>query len=271
VPENASTTPDAALEFAHQLADVAGATLLTYFRQPLAVDNKAAAGDFDPVTAADQAAERVMRTLVQDRFPDHGIIGEEYGADQQGARYQWLFDPIDGTRAFIMGSPLWGTLICHSDDGTPIVGVMNQPFTQERFFADPSGSFFRHGHEQPQRLASRTGHSLSEATLVTTDPELFGTVAERDAFQSLSKHVRLTRYGGDCYNYCLLAAGHVDLVVESGLKAHDIAALVPIIEGAGGVISTWDGGPAGAGGRIVAAGDRNLHQDAMKVLQSSLT
>lgn len=262
-PLNAS----AALQFAHTLADKSAAVTLRYFRKSPAVQNKeTSAAAFDPVTAADQAAERAMSNLVTRTFPSHGTLGEEYGARNEEARYTWVFDPIDGTRAFIMGQPLWGTLIALLDNDKPILGVMNQPFTGERFWADANGAFFRHGTNRARRLKLHNRRSLADAILTTTHPDLFQKPVDRRAFRRLDKLTRMTRYGGDCYNYCMLAAGHVDLVVEVDLKPHDIAALVPIVEMAGGRITTWDGAPAGNGGRIVAAGSASLHTKAIAVL-----
>lgn len=257
----------AALKFAHTLADKSAEVTLRYFRKAPAVQNKeCGAQSFDPVTAADQAAERAMANLVARTFPTHGTIGEEFGSQNAGARYTWVFDPIDGTRAFIMGQPLWGTLIALLDGDTPILGMMDQPFTVERFWAGASGAFFRHGSGRARRLALRNRQDLEGAILTTTHPDLFQKAVDRRAFRRLKDTVLMTRYGGDCYNYCMLAAGHVDLVVEVDLKAHDIAALVPIVEMAGGRISTWDGEPAARGGRVVAAASEKLHAAALAVL-----
>ena len=253
------------LAFAHELADFAGAATLPYFRRRLAVRNKAGEKGFDPVTAADRAAERTMRKAIAARFPDHGVVGEEFEAKPAAGAYQWLIDPIDGTRAFIMGSPLWGTLIGLLHDGEPVLGLMDQPFTAERFWGDGRVSRTRSARGKEQRLKTRACAALSDAVLTSTHPDLF-SAAERSSFTRLKSQVRMTRYGGDCYGYCLLAAGFVDLVVEAGLKPHDVAALIPIIEGAGGRITTWDGRSAVHGGRIVAAGDPRLHKEALAVL-----
>jgi myo-inositol-1(or 4)-monophosphatase len=175
-------------------------------------------------------------------------------------------DPIDGTRAFIMGSPMWGTLIGLLDGGSPLLGFMDQPFTRERYWSSADVSHLRIGDGPAQRITTRACPRLADAMLSTTHPDLFEPGAEIEAFARLTSEVRMTRYGGDCYAYCLLAAGFVDLIVEAGLKPYDIVALIPIIERAGGRISTWDGGPATAGGRIVAAGDPRLHEQAIAVL-----
>ena len=254
------------LDFAHTLADISGAIIRPYFRKPLPVSNKAQKGAFDPVTAADRAAERAIRRALKERWPEHGLIGEELGSLGEGSRFRWVVDPIDGTRAFIMGSPLWGTLIGLLDGEEPVLGLMDQPFTGDRFWSGATTAHARNGSGKARRLRTRTCTSLGEATLTTTHPNLFAAGREADAFARLAGRVRMTRFGGDCYGYCLLAAGFVDLVVEAGLKAHDVVALIPIIERAGGRISTWEGKPATAGGRIIAAGDARLHEQALAVL-----
>ena len=271
VPQTVSLDLSAAVAFAHRLADESGDALLQFFRDSLPVEDKGAERGFDPVTEADRQAEQVMRNMVVEAFPDHGIIGEEFDPVASHAALRWVFDPIDGTRAFIMGSPMWGTLIGLLNETEPVIGLMNQPFTGERFWADDSAAYFRHGRANaPARhIKTRKCGRLDEATLTTTDPLLFGSEQEKAAFDVLAGHTRLTRYGGDCYNYCLLAAGFVDLVVESGLKPHDVVALIPIIERAGGVMTTWEGAPATDGGRIIAAGDKGLHEKAMKMLSET--
>lgn len=268
MPRPPALDRDALLAFAHQLADRSGELLLKYFRTPLAVENKAGQAAFDPVTIADQAAEQMMREMVAETWPGHGIVGEEFESVGEEAPIRWVFDPIDGTRAFIIGSPLWGTLVGVLDGGKPILGLMNQPFTGERFWSDGEKSYFRRDNGKPHRLSARRGCDLQSASLVTTDPALFGCKRDMAAFNRLSQSVCLTRYGGDCYNYCMLAAGHVDLVVETDLKPHDIVALIPIIEGAGGVITTWQGGSPVEGGAILAAGCPHLHAQAREILNA---
>lgn len=254
------------IDFAHTLADSSARTILPYFRVPVGITNKDGTGGFDPVTAADEAAERVIAEAVGHRWPDHGFIGEEHGSRRTDARYRWVVDPIDGTRAFIMGWPMWGTLIGLLDAGTPLLGVMDQPFTRERFWSGEDGAFMRVGDDAPTPIRTRACPSLSDAILSTTHPELFAAGDEADGFARLKSRVRMARYGGDCYGYCLLAAGFVDLVVEAGLKSYDIVALIPIIEKAGGRVTTWDGRPATEGGRIIACGDPRLHEQALAVL-----
>jgi len=254
------------LAFAQTLADLSGSAITPYFRSRLEVVNKAAAGDFDPVTLADQAAERVIADAVAARWPEHGFVGEEHGTTRPDARMRWVVDPIDGTRAFIMGQPMWGTLIGLLDGDEPVLGVMDQPYTRERFWSDATETFVRDARGGTHRITTRACPQLGDAILSTTHPDLLGAGHEVESFARLKSKVRMTRYGGDCYSYCLLAAGFIDLVVEAGLKPFDIVALIPIIERAGGCITTWDGKPAHQGGRIIAAGDRKLHAQAMAVL-----
>lgn len=256
----------ALLKTAHNLADLSGPAILKHFRSPVAIDNKAAKGSFDPVTKADRAAERVISQALKKLHPDHGIVGEEYGTREGAGRYSWVVDPIDGTRAFIMGSPLWGTLIGLLDNGEPALGIMDQPFTGERFWSGATASYMRVGAGAARKIKTRACASLAEATLTSTHPDLFDGPAQQKTLAALKSAVRMTRYGGDCYGYCLLAAGYVDLIVESGLKPYDIVALIPIIERAGGVITTWDGGTATSGGNIVASGDARVHEAALKMI-----
>ena len=251
--------------FVDELATRAGEALLPFFRTSLGIDNKSAAGGFDPVTAADRAAESAMRALIRSTFPDHGILGEEFGSERPDAEYVWVLDPIDGTKSFIAGMPAWGTLIGLTRRGKPVFGMMHQPFIGERFSGDGRAAHYR-GPAGNRDLQARACAGLSEAILFTTSPLLMDE-ADRQAFARVERKVRLSRYGGDCYAYCMLAAGHVDLVIETGLNPHDIVALVPIIEGAGGIVTTWEGEPPERGGRIVAAGDRRLHAAALALLQ----
>jgi len=252
--------------FIGRLATASGETILPFFRTSLSVENKSRSQDFDPVTEADRAAEAVMRRLIKANFPQHGIVGEEFGNEREDAEYVWVLDPIDGTKSFIAGFPIWGTLIALLHKGTPVFGMMHQPYIGERFSGD-SGSAHYQGPSGGRKLAVRRCASLKEATSYTTSPLLMNA-ADRSAFARVEQAVRLTRYGGDCYSYCMLAAGHLDLVVETELKPYDIAALIPIITGAGGVVTTWEGKPAQGGGRIIAAGDPRVHDAAMKLLNS---
>ena len=252
--------------FIGRLATASGETILPFFRTSLLIDDKSANLDFDPVTEADRAAEAVMRRMIKANFPQHGIVGEEFGSEREHAEYVWVLDPIDGTKSFIAGFPIWGTLIALLHKGMPVFGMMHQPYIGERFYGD-NGSANYAGPSGERRLTVRRCASLKEATSYTTSPLLMNA-ADRAAFSRVEAAVKLTRYGGDCYSYCMLAAGHLDLVVETELKPYDIAAIIPIVTGAGGVVTTWDGRPAQGGGRIIAAGDPRVHDAAMKLLNS---
>jgi len=250
--------------FVDRLADISGEAIVPFFRTMLSVENKGPRESFDPVTAADRAAESAMRTLIREHFPSHGIVGEEYGAERADAEYVWVLDPIDGTKSFISGMPAWGTLIALMRGSKPVYGMMHQPFIRERFAGDNGAAHYR-GPAGDRTLRTRACASVSDAVLMTTSPLLMET-DERAIFERVERVARLSRYGGDCYAYCMLASGHVDLVIECGLKPYDIVPLIPIITGAGGIVTTWDGGPACNGGRIVAAGDARAHAEALKML-----
>lgn len=251
------------LDFLRELATAAAGQTLPRFRNRAAIDNKLAEG-FDPVTEADREAERVIRALITGRFPDDGILGEEFGfANAESAR-RWVIDPIDGTRAFISGLPLWGTLVGLTVGGRGAAGLMSQPFTGELYLADETGAYLEKDGEK-RRLETSGVTELSEATLCTTTPALFNDI-KRPAYDRLEAVMRLSRYGTDCYAYAMLASGHVDLVVEPGLQSYDIAALIPIIEQAGGVITTFNGGRPEGGGDIIAAATPELHAKARAFL-----
>ncbi len=252
------------VEFAELLAEVSGRAILRYFRQHLHEANKARDGSFDPVTAADQEAEHAMRDLIWKRFPDHGILGEEHGFEEGKSGLTWVLDPIDGTRAFLTGIPLWGTLIALHDGASPVLGVMNQPFTEERFVASRFGAFLRHrGKSVP--LKTRSCQRLADARLQCTHPAMF-SAQELTVFERLAQQVRLTRFSGDCYAYCMVALGCVDLVVESGLEPYDVQALIPIVERAGGVMTDWRGSDCTQGGQVIAAANATLHAQALSIL-----
>ena len=260
VPPSAELKP-----FFHQLCEVAATRTLPLFRSRLDVSNKEADG-FDPVTRADRDAELAIRELIESRYPDHGIIGEEFGLTRTGARFQWIIDPIDGTRAFISGLPVWGTLVGLYDQGKPVAGVMDQPFTRERFLATGGETTLTVDGGQPTRLTTRSTTRLNQATLMTTSPHLFEG-REQQQYSAVERSVRLFRYGCDCYAYCLLAAGHIDMVIETGLNIYDIAALIPVIEGAGGVVTNWSGGDASKGGTVLAAANATLHEKVVSLLE----
>jgi inositol-phosphate phosphatase / L-galactose 1-phosphate phosphatase / histidinol-phosphatase len=248
------------IRFAEGLADAAGAAIRPFFRQPFIIDTK---DDASPVTAADRAAETAIRALIEAAYPTHGIIGEEYGAVREGARFVWVLDPVDGTRAFIAGRPLFGTLIALLEDGVPVLGVIDQPVIGDRWVGARGVPTVFIG----AACRTRACASLAAARIGTTSPQAFDAESFT-AFERLRTQALDTLYGGDCHNYGLLASGHLDLVVEAGLKLHDFAALVPVIEGAGGVVRDWTGQPLtmDSDGRVIAAGDARLLEPAIAAL-----
>lgn len=250
--------------FVDELATQSGQAILPFFRAAFATEDKAAGhAAFDPVTEADRAGEAVMRRLIAASFPDHGILGEEFGAERADADYVWVLDPIDGTRAFIAGRPIFGTLIALVEDGFPMLGIIDQPILKERWV----GVMGRDTELNGKPARTRRCRDLADALLATTSPALFKD-DELHAFEHLDAKVRSTVLGGDCYNYACLASGHLDVVVESGLKLHDFAALVPVVEGAGGVMCDWGGDPlhAGSAGDVIAAGDAARVEDILEAM-----
>jgi myo-inositol-1(or 4)-monophosphatase len=262
-------TPDqveAYRAFFNLLADAARAEILPRFRAQTAVDDKHGAGrGFDPVTDADREAERAMRALISAHYPTHGIIGEEFGETPSQDGFSFILDPVDGTRAFIAGLPLWGTLIGLAYDGEPLMGALDQGYLDERYVGWPGGAHAQvRGQTTPLRTRACT--ALSQAVLATTDPYLFNP-SELGGFDMVRHTARLTRYGADCYAYAMVAAGTVDLVIESGLRVWDVAALIPIVRGAGGVCTNWRGGSPARGGQILAVGDESLIDQALVALR----
>ncbi|MCP4932623.1 MAG: histidinol-phosphatase [bacterium] len=253
----------------HDLADCSADVIMPFFRSKLDVDEKHDKGIYDPVTKADRGAEQVMRDLITQHFEDHGVIGEEFPNKDPDADLCWVFDPIDGTRAFIIGAPTWGTLIGLSHKGQPRLGMMNQPFTGERFWGSDNGAFYRCRDQETKSLATSTVSDLSRAVLSSTAPEHFSHKDGWEKFQTLSNQTRMTRYGYDCYAYCLLSLGLVDIVAEAGLATYDIAPLVPIIRAAGGIVTTWDNGDPTQGGEILASANQELHDKALALLSQS--
>ena len=254
--------------FAGELAQNAGRVILTHFRKPTAIENKDRSGAYDPVTIADRDAERVMRDLIAQRYPDHGVIGEEHGRHNENADFVWILDPIDGTRAFVVGYPVWGTLIGLHYCGKPVLGVMAQPFIGERFVGF-GGKGFRHGPDGITALHTRHCASLAAAAATTTSPDLFTGAGEDAVFAAVHREVMQMRYGGDCYGYCMLAAGQLDVVLETGLQIYDVAALIPIVEGAGGRLTDWSGNDNPQGGQILATGSPALHEIALKAIEQA--
>src|SRR6476660_7940178 len=254
------TVPADFVALANTLADAARPISARYFRTPVSIDDKS---DASPVTIADRAAEAAMRVILNKQVPEHGIYGEEHGVERADAEYVWVLDPIDGTRAFITGLPIWGTLIALLHNGKPVLGVIDQPILKERWLGvDGQGSTFN-----GQPIKARACPTLDQAYMYSTSPIMFsGDLSRKHA--ALVDAVKLFRWGGDCYAYGLLAAGHVDLVVENDLKLYDFAALVPVIKGAGGLATDWHGRELdmNSDGSILAAGDPAVHRAAMDVL-----
>ena len=249
------------LAFADRLADAAGEVVRRYFRQPLEVIAKA---DMSPVTIADRETETALRALVKATYPDHGVIGEEFGAERRDAEFVWIFDPIDGTKQFISGRPLFGTLIGLLHRGRPLLGVIDHPALRERWLG-------AHGHPtrfQGHGVSVRPCADLSLAVLGASSPHMFATEEETAAFERVRKAVGLPIYGGDCYAYGLIASGFHDLVIEANNALHDFLPLVPVIEGAGGIITDWQGKPLDleSGDKVLAAGDQRMHEAALKLL-----
>ncbi|TDE33831.1 histidinol-phosphatase [Antarcticimicrobium sediminis] len=252
------------LDIANMLADAARAVILPYFRQPgLSADNKDAGG-FDPVTEADRAAEQAMRAILAQHRPEDGILGEEFGTQAGTSGRTWVLDPIDGTRGFLSGTPTWGVLIALSGADGPTLGIIDQPYTGERFTGGP-GLAVLDGPRGRELLSTRATAALDQAILFSTFPEV-GTPEERAGFEAVADRVRLTRFGMDCYAYALLAAGQIDLVIEAALNPYDIQAPIAVIEAAGGIVTDWQGGPAHQGGRVLAAANPALHAAALEIL-----
>ncbi|WP_316976176.1 histidinol-phosphatase [Shumkonia mesophila] len=251
---------DDLLALAGRLADAAGAVAMRYFRGALAIDAKA---DASPVTVADREAEMAMRAILEAECPDHGIFGEEHGRARLDAEYVWVLDPIDGTKSFVIGKPLFGNLIALLHLGRPLVGIINCPALNERWV----GMTGRPSTLNGKPIKARAGVAPAAAWLATTTPEMF-TGADAEAFARLRKGVRHAVYGGDCHSYGLLASGSLDLVAEANMQPYDYMALVPVIEGAGGVVTDWRGAPLSleSDGRVLAAGDAALHAAAGRLL-----
>jgi myo-inositol-1(or 4)-monophosphatase len=252
--------------FAVSLARASEAEILPHFRRNAAVDAKPH-HSWDPVTEGDRAGERIIRKLIEQRFPEHGINGEEYGIKEGKSGLTWVVDPIDGTRSFVCGMPTWSTLIALYAEGKPVIGVMNQPFVGDLFYGNPHGAWNTYrGATEP--LRTRQGVGIGQAAAGTTAPELYRGDRDLEAFRKLQSAVRLMRFGGDAYFYSVLAAGHLDIAMDAGLQAYDIGALIPIIESAGGAVGSWDGGNPAEGGNVICAGSRLLLEAAIAVMTS---
>jgi inositol-phosphate phosphatase / L-galactose 1-phosphate phosphatase / histidinol-phosphatase len=255
-----TSVPAELVALANSLADAARPIAARYFRTPVTVDDKS---DQTPVTIADREAETAMRALLNKHVPAHGIFGEEHGVERADAEYVWVLDPIDGTKAFITGLPIFGTLIALLHRGVPVLGIIDQPISRERWL----GAAGRPSTLNDKPIKVRSCAALDRAYMYSTAPQMFGGALAR-RHEALAEKVKLFRWGGDCYAYGLLAAGHVDLVVENDLKLYDFAALAPVIKGAGGLITDWQGRELDmhSNGSVIAAGDPAIHRAAMAVL-----
>ncbi len=253
---------DALIALAHRLADAAGAAIRPHFATALEVESK---HDDSPVTVADRAAERAIRDLLAAERPGDGVIGEEYGRDNDGAARVWVLDPIDGTKAFITGRPIFGTLIALLQDGVPVLGVIDQPVLGQRWIGAAGRPTLFNGAE----VSTRRCAELSDARLTTTSPDKFSADGAR-AWASLRDACDFVTYGGDCYAYGLIASGFIDVMFEEDLALYDFAALGPVIEGAGGMVTDWTGARLvdGSDGRVLACGDRRVHAAALERLSA---
>ncbi|MCG8359407.1 MAG: histidinol-phosphatase [Kiloniellales bacterium] len=256
--------PSSFFDLAESLADAARAEILPHFRGRLIVERKA---DESPVTAIDRAAESAMRRLIAEICPDHGIVGEEFEQENVDAEYVWVLDPIDGTKRFITGNPLFGTLIALLRDGVPLLGAIDMPVLGERWLGATGRPTIRRDGRGIREVRVRPCARLAEATVTATSPEMFEG-RDLEGFHAVRQAAGLTLYGGDCFNYGSLAEGFVDLVIEAGMARHDYLALVPVVAGAGGIITDWRGGQLGLGsdGRVIAAGDRAVHEAATALI-----
>lgn len=262
-----SELADDLIATAEALADAAGAAILPHFRsRGLSADNKQAGG-FDPVTIADRAAEEAMRAVLAERRPQDAILGEEFGRSDGTSGLTWVLDPIDGTRGFLSGTPTWGTLIAVGGQDGPVLGIVDQPYTGERFVGGLGRADWI-GPHGGGALRVRDTTALSDAILFTTFPEV-GTTEARAAFQRVAAQTKLTRYGTDCYAYALLAMGQIDLVIEAGLQAYDIQGPMAVVQAAGGLVTDWQGGAAHQGGRVIAAANPAIHTAALELLNAT--
>ena len=252
--------------FAKHLAAESAKAILPHFRADTPVDVKAGAV-WDPVTEADRAGERTIRRLIEERFPDHGILGEEYGAKEGRSGFTWILDPVDGTRAFICGMPTWGTLIGLNYEGEPTLGMMHQPHVGETFYGNPDGAWLDYGCTS-RALKVRAQRPINDAILTTTAPELYRSDYEKSVLARLSGATKLTRYGGDAYFLCLMAAGQIDIAMDARMEPYDIAPLIPIIRGAGGVVSTWERGDPARGGNVISASTQGLMDEVLSLIQA---
>lgn len=255
------------ISFANRLADASGAVIRPYFRQRIDVVHKSGGGPFDPVTEADKGGERAIRAIITRERPDDGILGEEYGETPSRNGLRWVLDPVDGTRAFIAGRHEWGSLIALEQNEVPILGILDQPVLGERFIGANGRSVLVEGDKRTP-LIVRECAELKDAILCSTDPSQYFSAYQQVAFARVRSTARMTRYSGACYIFAALALGFVDIILEANLNRWDIAALIPLVEGAGGIITAWDGGHCRDGKTIIACGDQRVYEEAIKLLKS---
>jgi myo-inositol-1(or 4)-monophosphatase len=256
---------DKLIQFAHRLADASGAVIRPLFRQRIEVAHKEGRHAFDPVTEADRGGERAIRAIIDRERPDDAILGEEYGEKPGTSGWRWVLDPVDGTRSFICGRHEWGSLIALEKDGVPVLGILDQPVLGERFLGVNGRSVLVQNDTRTQ-LKVRACDDVSLATLCATDPSAYMTEGQQAAFARVKAKARLTRYHGDCYIFAMLAMGFIDLIVEGAFRHWDVAAIIPLVEGAGGIVSDWHGNPWRDGDPLLASGDRRIHDQAVALL-----
>lgn len=256
------------IDFMNRLGDAAADVSLKFFKKPLEVlsKGKKLGTEFDPVTVADRNTEFVIRELIRENYPTHSIMGEEHADEKNKNDMTWIIDPIDGTRAYITGVPTWGTLIALKNGDDHEIGMIDQPYLKERFIGTKSGSTMN-----GKPIKCRPCDTIFNATISTTDPlQLFNNDDEQDRFFRVAAGAKMMRNGYDCYAYAMVAMGFMDVVIESGLEAYDIQGIIPVIEGAGGIVTNWQGDKVTAGGQVVACGDKRLHEQVIGLLNTTL-
>jgi myo-inositol-1(or 4)-monophosphatase len=259
------TVDDKLIQFANRLADASGAAIRPFFRQRIEVAHKEGRHAFDPVTEADKGGERAIRAIIDRERPDDAILGEEYGEKPGISGWRWVLDPVDGTRCFITGRHEWGSLIALEKDEVPVLGILDQPVLGERFIG-VNGRSVLVQNDARTPLKVRACEDLGQATLCATDPSAYMTDAQQAAFARVKAKAKLTRYHGDCYIFAMLAMGFIDVIVEGAFRRWDVAAIIPLVEGAGGIITDWHGNPWQDGEPLLASGDARLHAQAIALL-----
>ena len=253
------------LDFLIEMIEEAGGLALKHFRGKLRVDDKGSDGVFDPVTQADKEVEEFIRAKITAAYPGHNIIGEEFGAKKTADRMTWIIDPIDGTRGFVSGLSSWGVLVGLMNGDACVVGALRQPFTGETWAGDGRRSYFIHNKTRTENKV-RQREKLADAVLCCTHPYMYPSEETLAGFNRVLQACQFSRFGTDCLGYGMLAGGYVDLVIEGGLSAHDIMPLIPIVEGAGGIVTDWQGNSAADGGLVIAAANEKLYEQALGLL-----